>query len=117
MSEIETGWYRTEGGSILLMDHPLSEPIAARVAKGEITRVANEKGDPYAEPEETKPKRGAKSATDPAAELKAAQAKLAEQEKALAEVTAERDTALAERDAALEAAKPAVKVDAVKAQK
>lgn len=59
----ETGWYRTEGGSVLEMDHPLPEGIAQRVAKGDIRRVANAAGDPLEEPAPpaVKPARRAKS--------------------------------------------------------
>ncbi|GAA0969780.1 hypothetical protein GCM10009555_017530 [Acrocarpospora macrocephala] len=46
----ETGWFLTEGGSIIEMDLPLPEGIAQRVLKGAITRVANADGDPYEEP-------------------------------------------------------------------
>ncbi len=42
-----TGWFLTEGGSIYEMDLPLPEPIAQRVEKGDIIRVANADGDPY----------------------------------------------------------------------
>lgn len=46
---VETIFVRTEGGAILEMDLPLSAPIAARVAKQEIIRVANLDGDPWVE--------------------------------------------------------------------
>jgi hypothetical protein len=37
----ETGWYRTESGAVLEMDHPLLDGVAHRVKTGEITRVMN----------------------------------------------------------------------------
>lgn len=46
----ETGWFLTEGGSIIEMDLPLAEGIAQRVEKGAITRVANAKGEPLEAP-------------------------------------------------------------------
>lgn len=47
----ETGWYRTESGTILEMDLPLPEGIAQRVVRGEIVRVANAAGDPWPDPQ------------------------------------------------------------------
>ena len=40
---------RGEGGGVYKLDLPLSEPIEDRLAKGYLTRVANEEGDPYVE--------------------------------------------------------------------
>lgn len=42
----ETVWVRTEGGSLLEMSVPLSEPIADRLAAGQISRV-NADGTPW----------------------------------------------------------------------
>lgn len=47
---VETMWLRTEGGTVMEIDVRAGTPIAARLAKGEITRVANADGDPYVEP-------------------------------------------------------------------
>lgn len=45
----ETGWFRTEGGSVIEMDLPLHEAIQQRVTKGAIVRVADADGSPYVE--------------------------------------------------------------------
>lgn len=109
MGAPETGWYRTESGVVIEMDHPLPEAIAQRVNRGEIVRVANDKGEAYIEP---KPKRGKAALSDErnlADELKAVQAHAGELEKQLAEVTAERDglKATAEQNAAAQRVPPA----------
>ncbi|HYC32123.1 MAG TPA: hypothetical protein VEB59_07505 [Gemmatimonadales bacterium] len=77
----DTGWYRTESGVVLQMDHPLHDGIAQRVASGAIVRVANAHGDRY-EPDAPAPS----EATD---------------RELLARVTAERDAAVT-RSAELE---------------
>lgn len=46
----ETGWIRGENGLVLEMDLPLNDAFAARLKRGEISRV-NEDGTPW-EPEE-----------------------------------------------------------------
>lgn len=51
MGAVESGWYRTEGGTVMEMDHPLPEGIAQRVARGEILRVADAEGNAYLAPE------------------------------------------------------------------
>jgi hypothetical protein len=42
----ESGWFRTEGGSVILMDLPLPDVIQQRVDAGLITRV-NPDGTPW----------------------------------------------------------------------
>jgi hypothetical protein len=79
---VETGWYRTEGGMIIQMDHPLPEPIAQRVARGDIVRVAGPDGAPYVAPDEPPPP------PDPVAVLRA---ELAEAKAQVEALTAERD--------------------------
>lgn len=49
MAEVESAWFRGEGGGIHRMDLPLPEAIADQVTKGYLVRV-NADGSPY-EPE------------------------------------------------------------------
>lgn len=92
MGAPETGHFRTESGVVLEMDLPLPEAIAQRVARGDIVRVTPmrvpkgkpERWAPY-EPPTMDP------TPDPADELAAALAHVADLEKRLAEVAAERD--------------------------
>lgn len=48
-AEIETAWFRCEGGVVLEMDLPLPEGIGQRVRQGAIVRVAGPDGAPYVE--------------------------------------------------------------------
>lgn len=52
---VETGWFRTESGTVMEMDLPLPEGIAQRVAKGAIVQVANADGDPLPAADEPAP--------------------------------------------------------------
>ena len=91
----ETGWFRLEGGTFQEMDLPLHEAIAARVAKGEIIRVANADGGPWTEPASELPDvTPAEAAANTAAlheELSKALDRVAELEDELGKVTKERD--------------------------
>jgi len=51
----ETGWFRTESGTVLEMDLPLPDGIAQRAARGEIVRVADSAGSPWVEPGQEAP--------------------------------------------------------------
>lgn len=92
MGAPETGFFRTESGAIVEMDLPLPEPIAQRVARGEIVRVTPvrvgkgkpERWAPWEAP-------AAEPAPNPADELAAANARADDLARQLAEVTAERD--------------------------
>lgn len=46
----ETGFFRGEGGVILLLDLPLPEVMQDKVTKGYLVRVAGEDGGTYVEP-------------------------------------------------------------------
>lgn len=95
----ETGWFRLEGGTVQEMDLPLHETIAHRVAKGEITRVANAEGDPYEEPEGLPEVSDVEAAANMAAvheELSNALDRNTELAAELEAVTTQRDEALAE---------------------
>lgn len=92
-------WIRGENGLVLEVYEPISEVFAQRLARGEITQVANAAGDPLEEPveEPTDP------APDHAAELAAVRAELAAEREVSARRGAELAAAL-ERVAELEAA-------------
>lgn len=109
-----TGWFRTEGGSILEMDLPLPEPIAQRVARGEIQRVANADGGTWVDPETADP--------DAVSEAGALAAELDDTRADLDLVTRQRDAlaaelqeARAELDKMRTATPPAPAVKATKA--
>lgn len=98
----ETGWFRTESGTVMEMDLPLPEGIAQRVDKGEIVRVAGADGGEWVPPE---------APPTPAQELADVRAEL-EEARARAEVLeSERDEAL-DRVVELQAELAALKVDA-----
>lgn len=84
----DTGWYRTESGVVLEMDHPLPGGIAHRVRNGEIVRVANAAGDPWEPPAELP----TPSSDEVAVTLAETRAELAKTLDRVAELEAERDT-------------------------
>jgi hypothetical protein len=86
MGAAETGWFRTESGTILEMDLPLPDGIAQRVTRGEIIRVANQQGAPWAEPGKT----AVASSPDVVAELAAAQQQLAAARERVEELESEK---------------------------
>lgn len=113
-----TGWYRTESGVVLEMDHPLPGGIAHRVRNGEIVRVANKAGDPWEPPAELP----TPSTDEVAGTLAETRTELAKSLDRVAELEAERDklvdqlrSAEAERDAARAEPPPVQPAKATKA--
>lgn len=117
----DTGWYRTESGVVLEMDHPLPGGIAHRVRNGEIVRVANKDGDPWEPPAElpapsadelVEIRTELSKALDRVAELEAERDRLVEQ---LGAAEADRDQARVELEQAKTEPPPAQPTKATKA--
>ncbi|WP_433067419.1 hypothetical protein [Dactylosporangium sp. CS-033363] len=65
----QTMWLRGENGLVLEHALPLSEPLAERLLKGYLTRVADADGSPYVEPAPEAAVSGAADPTAPPADI------------------------------------------------
>lgn len=107
MTARETGWYRTESGTVLEMDLPLLDGVAHRVKTGEIVRVQRDEESGRWVPWEAPAADDGIVLQDP--KVAALQDDLAEAVGRIVELETALEVAIKERDelkASAEAAKP-----------